>query len=646
MSSARTSSEATQSGDHGADSGILLAVDEAEDHANEVASWKNRPWWKRPSPYWLVFSVPISSIGTSATFAPRVEVYTQLVCRVHKPEYFPDGLSSLFHHPLVPHVDQVQYTISPTQINSVDDPSYLFIPNTTYDDLETGQKCATDPGVQAAVARLSAILAITMGILSCLVTGWWGTLCDRHGRRLVLATSAVGLFLMELVFLITPSFVDYLPGGYWFLLTGFVIEGLLGSTPTAIAAHHAYMADTTEPSSRSRIFSFALGLMYAGSTVGPLVGGVTIHLTGSTSSVFYLAAMLHFVYACILIFFLPESLTKVRARNAHLRYNAEREKIANAPIALRVWKEATRFLSALTVLLPRDIVDGNPLRQRKKDWSLFLLVICYVLNTSIMASFPFIFQCATLIFGWTSETTNYYFVSGGASHTLALIAILPLILKYLKRTKTASTDTLQDLDEPHQRTQLNPPHSPLRSRSCAQQPSTRALPLADTSAHSFKADVFVGRCALAIDVCAYLIMATATSGILFAIGTVIGSVSVVFSPIAQAIALEIYNSAGMAGTGKAAHIGQGEVGRLFGAMSVLNALGSQIIVPAVYGYVYTRTVATFPRAIILVSALTFTVAFILMAFVRIPVAHRSPPLDRDAGEEGEDDGVLVDVVET
>lgn len=139
----------------------------------------------------LVFGAPLSSIGYSAAFAPRVEVYTQLACRVHKPEYFPGSPSSVFSQPLISHVARVSIT-SPTKTGAVGDPSYLFIPNATYEDPETRKKCATDPDVQAKVARLSAsmshaiyclsacshlmiALSTTMGILSCLVTGWWGS---------------------------------------------------------------------------------------------------------------------------------------------------------------------------------------------------------------------------------------------------------------------------------------------------------------------------------------------------------------------------------------------------------------------------------------------------------------------------------------
>jgi hypothetical protein len=38
-----------------------------------------------------------------------------------------------------------------------------------------------------------------------------------------------GLLVTEITCIITAYFVDILPGGYWFLLVGFVIEGICGS---------------------------------------------------------------------------------------------------------------------------------------------------------------------------------------------------------------------------------------------------------------------------------------------------------------------------------------------------------------------------------------------------------------------------------
>lgn len=40
--------------------------------------------------------------------------------------------------------------------------------------------------------------------------------------------SMLGLLVNDLIFIVTPSFLDYLPGGYWFLIFGFALEGMVG----------------------------------------------------------------------------------------------------------------------------------------------------------------------------------------------------------------------------------------------------------------------------------------------------------------------------------------------------------------------------------------------------------------------------------
>lgn len=107
----------------------------------------------------LVFGAPITTIGYAAAFAPRVEMYTQLACRVHRSESFPD---SLFGQPLVPHVPEVSTN-----------PSYtLFIPNASYEDPETRKECTKDPVVQAAVAKLSASMSQVVYYVVCILISY------------------------------------------------------------------------------------------------------------------------------------------------------------------------------------------------------------------------------------------------------------------------------------------------------------------------------------------------------------------------------------------------------------------------------------------------------------------------------------------
>ncbi len=55
-------------------------------------------------------------------------------------------------------------------------------------------------------------------------------LSDRYGRTRILGCAVVGVLIMDLCFLSTFSFYEYIPGGYWFLLIGPIFEGFLGGT--------------------------------------------------------------------------------------------------------------------------------------------------------------------------------------------------------------------------------------------------------------------------------------------------------------------------------------------------------------------------------------------------------------------------------
>ena len=111
-------------------------------------------------------------------------------------------------------------------------------------------------------------MAVTMGVLTCLTTAWWGSLSDRFGRIRVLSFSVFGLLMTDVNFLVVARWHRVLPGGYWFLLVGPFLDGLLGGAFCLVcdtfdrlwciyagmaavnAAIHAYVADCTGPGER------------------------------------------------------------------------------------------------------------------------------------------------------------------------------------------------------------------------------------------------------------------------------------------------------------------------------------------------------------------------------------------------------------
>ena len=114
--------------------------------------------------------------------------------------------------------------------------------------------CANEPRVQAAVAQLNMALTLSLGILSCMTAGWWGSVCicpssvvipllttsltaqisDRYGRTKVLGVAVFGLLINDVIFLSTVHFHRVLPGGYLFLLLGPLIDGLCGGMLSSV----------------------------------------------------------------------------------------------------------------------------------------------------------------------------------------------------------------------------------------------------------------------------------------------------------------------------------------------------------------------------------------------------------------------------
>jgi hypothetical protein len=117
------------------------------------------PWWKRPSPLWLLAFSPFSTIAMSATIAPKIEIYTLLACSVHKPDIFRDSrLSTDIFHTLYNREDTLSSTTFPPSFNlaatdaeghhdNASDVSFMEKP--------VPSPCASDPVVQAAVSKLT-----------------------------------------------------------------------------------------------------------------------------------------------------------------------------------------------------------------------------------------------------------------------------------------------------------------------------------------------------------------------------------------------------------------------------------------------------------------------------------------------------------
>ncbi|TFK72774.1 MFS general substrate transporter [Pluteus cervinus] len=580
------------------------------------------PWWKRPSPWWLLTVVPFTSIAMGATIAPRIELYTILACSTHKPDIFNDtyrdsgshltGWSTLHITPENSILKVPIMWVNTPDTRSAEKPSDPKKPNL----------CASDPVVQAEVAKLAAFMTASMGTLSCITGAWWGAYSDRHGRLRVMGISVFGLLLTDFNFIFTYSFYQRLPGGYWFLLLGPLVEGVLGGMTGAVAAIHAYMSDTTHESERSRTLSLALGLLFTGIAIGPTFGAILIRATGETISIFYVTLILHFIYAMLVWFVIPESLSKSSMKQSRIKYRQEiadlaRERQVNPAVGWLIkLKRIFAFLTPLTVFMPVSKTSANPLKRPRRDWTLTLLAIAYGISMTTLGSYTYKFQYAAATFGWSSETLGYWLSLVGAARAFYLTILLPLVIKLLQLGWAPPTRDATRTEESESLLSPRPPSAATESTvrpstAYASEPTSSAQPVGTPASHehhrnhhSLVFDLGLTRISVLIEVVGALFMGLAPTALWFTISGIVGSFGAGFSPAIQSVALAIYTRQGGS-----------ESGRLFGALSVLQALGSQIIGPFAYGLVYVNTVATYPRAVFFVTVAAMSFSFILTTFV-------------------------------
>jgi DHA1 family tetracycline resistance protein-like MFS transporter len=133
-----------------------------------------------------------------------------------------------------------------------------------------------------------------------------GNLGDRFGRRPVLI-GAMAAFAIDCALLsLAPSI--------WWLFVGRFIAGIAGAT---IGPASAVIADTTPPDQRAGTFGLLGAAFGVGFIIGPALGGL---VSGwGERAPFVVAAALAAGNALLMLFFLPETLSKENRRPFRLR---------------------------------------------------------------------------------------------------------------------------------------------------------------------------------------------------------------------------------------------------------------------------------------------------------------------------------------
>jgi len=358
-----------------------------------------------------------------------------------------------------------------------------------------------------------------------------------------------------------------------------------GGPSTASAAIHAYLADCSDPATRSRIFSRFLGLVFIGVAFGPTLGGLVGHLLGNPYFVFYLALGMHAINVLFSWFVIPESLLPAQMDVARRARGGRKG---------RWFSWSFNFLAPLAVLAPLPQKGSvSPQRALKKDWSLTWLALSFAPESLVFSSVQYWLQYAAGKFDWTGEIVGYYISFVGITRALFLVIGLPAILRFFvpKRPPVHLPTS---------------PNEPLDTTTSTVPPAASREPI---HTHTPAVDLGLAKVSIALQVIYFALLAVSRDARVFVAVSVLGALAVGYAPTVHSLSLELFTRRGGAPS---------EAGRLFGAMSVIQAIGTQVVGPPLFGVVYINTVATFPEAMFYVLMVVVSVSLFFLFLVRIP----------------------------
>ncbi|KAF8751936.1 MFS general substrate transporter, partial [Rhizoctonia solani] len=454
--------------------------------------------------------------------------------------------------------------------------------------------CRLDPDVQQGAAKLQTLIMTLSGILSALTSGFWGQFGDKHGRTGVIALTIFAMLATDSVFLLAASqsanpTYSFLTASRLLVLAP-LFEGSLGGFPTMQAAlTHTYptLPLPEHPAQRSLPASLASSL-----SASPWVqhSATSYPLTPS-------AHPSH--SACQ-----PASLA------------SEARKPENGGPIRRITGYVTGAVRGtfepMAILLPRkrksqgQAVSGN-------DWNLTYLAISLSLYLLTIAIYSVKFLYAQHAYAWGDLIKVYKPKSPKHSHpptsTMDHVYTSPTVSPHGSATvlNTPITPTRTNSLPVMPTTSLSPPPSPgAQTPTPMRGISAINSELIKRSVHQSKEqhfDLLVARISMVMDFWSYFLLCSSNSR----------PASSWSRPCPRLVADEPGDAESCVGI-----LGGDEkdVGRLFGALSMLSSISSTIFSPIIFGCIYTWTVAFFPKAIFIVATAVMTIALVFLTLVQ------------------------------
>jgi len=465
------------------------------------------------------------------------------------------------------------------------------------------------------ITRAHIVMIVLVGVLSALTTGWWTSFSDKHGRTKVMAMALIGILFTDVMFIMATNYSRYIIGGHQILVLGPLIEGLLGSYPVMQAAINAYISDSTNEGSRSKVFGRFTGVSCIGVALGPSIGALILsRIPGSSKDhafIFYISVACALANLLYVLLVLPESLTaEARDALAGAREEAknkrrakderrEAEEAMDGSTAQYGWARKLRRLKrrALKPLQPLKVFRPQArVNRRGKDYNMLILGVAYFFYLLTTGVSPVKYLYAGHVFSWGANELGHYITFVSTIRAVFLLLLLPMIVKAFKPTSHA--------------TSIKPTYTsgdPV-AQSSDNSPAARRARLAQ----NIKFDLRIARLSFIVELVSFIAATVTNSPLGFVISTSLTSFGGGAGPAAQSLALCLLPNP------------KEESGKLFGAISMMQAIGGGVLGPIIFGFIYSLTVAQFSKAIYVLTAGILAISLTLLCLM-----HPSAKVKRD-----------------
>ncbi|KAE8132100.1 major facilitator superfamily domain-containing protein [Aspergillus pseudotamarii] len=441
------------------------------------------------------------------------------------------------------------------------DPGFTYLPVLLGQD---NSQCQI-PEVQSLVARFQLYYNLVVGLLSALISPQLGHLSDRYGRTPMIAVSAIGTVLAEIITVIVAANAERV--SIYLLLLGATFDGLGGSFTAIMALSTSYASDCTIPGRRSVAFGYLHGAIFTGVAAGPFLVAMLMKKTHDIMSVFCSALALHVLFFFVVLLVIPESLSKEQKQRAQEKHEvklAHQEDIGW--LSMTFWNPK-KIIAPLAVLFPPagrpstlfpNCGGASPVLRR----NIILLSVIDTLHLGMaLGTSQIIIIYAGYMFGWGNVESSMFVSIISSVRVLNFFIVLPIITRIFR-------------EEPREDLVIS---------------GSGAL------------DVVLIRVSILLDMIGFTGFALANHGSLLILSGIVTSLGGMAAPVLQSSLTK--------------HVPRDRIGQILGAKGLLHAI-ARVIAPSICSFIYSVTVGKFSQAVFVCLSFVFGIAFCCTLYIK------------------------------